>query len=59
MSAAPLAYSRTEPKKGETYFYQGRPVTVMKVATDGTYLVRSWNVSRKLDTWVEREELRG
>jgi len=40
------------PVKGETYFYQGRPVTVMKVE-DGRCLVRAGNASKNLDVWVK------
>jgi hypothetical protein len=61
----PEKYERVEassdsapiPLKGETYFYQGRPVTVMRVE-DGRCLIRAGNASRNLDVWVTWEELR-
>jgi len=44
------------PVKGETYFYLGRPVTVMKVEP-GRCLVRAGNCSKRLDVWVTWGEI--
>ena len=48
----PTAYSGTVPIKGETYFYQQRPVVVMKIGDDGRCLIRQGNSSKNLDVWV-------
>ena len=57
--APPISESRTmTPIKGETYFYQGRPVVVMKIEP-GRCLIRAGNSSKKLDVWVTWEELGG
>lgn len=41
---------------GDTYFFQDRPVTIMKIK-DGMALVRVGNSSKKLDFWVSVKEL--
>jgi hypothetical protein len=46
------------PRKDETYFYQGRPITVIKVDKAARRaLVRAGNVNPKLDIWVTWGEL--
>lgn len=54
-----LSDSGTTPVKGETYFYQSRPVVVLKVAEGSRCLIRQSNASKNLDVWVEWEELGG
>lgn len=49
----PLSFG---PVRGETYFYQGRPVTVIEI-DDGTCRIRASNISPKLDIWIKWEEL--
>lgn len=49
---------KINPIKGETYFFEDRPVTVMKVNTDTKEaLVRAENTNPKLDRWVKWNEL--
>lgn len=45
-------------KKGDTYFYQGRPVTVQRINTAfGRVQIRTSNIYPVLDFWVSVEEL--
>jgi len=53
-----ISDSEMMPVKGETYFYLGRPVTVMQV-DGGRCLVRAGNASKNLDVWVKWGELSG